>query len=247
MNNNKAKRAKILLGTIELEVFQLLNKTYVLSQTQVASIVGRNEQYIRKFLQSKWLKDLLGESFKTVKSKISTEGKGNKISVVSPEIAFAFWQKESESGNVLARRLVFACGVETIERRADKVFNNKRTEQEYNDQLASRILSAADPYQVLFEKELCEKGFKWYGSNFYWTYFYFWMTPEERCELEQSNPLINGVRKYKIHQWIEGETKERLKVKARELAILILRSNCKQSFETTFAEWYGGCWQQTIF
>jgi hypothetical protein len=245
--SNKARRATIKLGAIDLEVFRLPSGEYALSQTQVANAVGKDEQIVRIFLRSKWLKDLLGEVSRAVHFKLSAEGKGHTVKAVNPEIAFAFWQKESESGNAIARRLVFACGVESIERRADKIFKKFRTEDDYNDRMSSRILTTADPYSVLFEKELCDKGFKWYGSNFYWIYFYFWMNKKERCDLDTNNPIVNGTRKYKIHQWIEGETKERLKEKARELAILLLRSNCKQSFEATFAEWYGGTWQQRLF
>jgi hypothetical protein len=243
--NNKARRATIKLGAIDLEVFRLPNGEYALSQTQVCKIVDEGTIQYRDFLRSNSPEALQAKAFNT--EKVSAEKSKGKISVIPIQCASFFWLYRNRMGNLSASAILAACVSESIERRADKIFKKFRTEDDYNDRMSSRILTTADPYSVLFEKELCDKGFKWYGSNFYWIYFYFWMNKKERCDLDTNNPIINGVRKYKIHQWIEGETKERLKEKARELAILLLRSNCKQSFEATFAEWYGGTWQQRLF
>jgi hypothetical protein len=245
MTSNKARRATIKLGAIDLEVFRLPSGEYALSQTQVCKIVNEGTISYRDFLRSNSPEALQAKAFRT--EKLGIEGNNTKINSIPIECASLFWLHRFRLGNQLSGSLIVACTMESIERRADKIFKKFRTEDDYNDRMSSRILTTADPYSVLFEKELCDKGFKWYGSNFYWIYFYFWMNKQERCDLDTNNPIINGVRKYKIHQWIEGETKERLKEKARELAILLLRSNCKQSFEATFAEWYGGTWQQRLF
>ena len=47
-------------------------------------------------------------------------------------VASAFWLKESRKGNIKATRLIGACLVESIERRADKAFGKNISEEKYN-------------------------------------------------------------------------------------------------------------------
>lgn len=119
-------------------------------------------------------------------------------------------------------------------------------ESETGKQL-SRILDKRCPWEKLYDKTMCDKGFAWFGSQFYWDYFYFWMTPEERCKLNVVNPLKKGKRKDKIHQWIEPETKERLKPMAVEMCLLLSMSQNKEQFNRHYQAAYGKGWQQEMF
>ena len=65
----KAKRATIELGDRELEVFQLPDGSYWLSQTQVAEAVGKAEFSFRRFSTSKWLKALPGMDSESMPGK----------------------------------------------------------------------------------------------------------------------------------------------------------------------------------
>lgn len=56
----KAKRATLNLGDRALEVFQLNDGAYQLSQAQVAKAVNKPRRNASVFLQSKWLKSLSG-------------------------------------------------------------------------------------------------------------------------------------------------------------------------------------------
>lgn len=62
-NSDKAKRALVRIGTLELEGFQLPDGSYRISQTQVAQSVGKDESNARKFLTSKSIKALLGKGY----------------------------------------------------------------------------------------------------------------------------------------------------------------------------------------
>lgn len=73
------------------------------------------------------------------------------------------------------------------------------------------------------------------------------MTPQEKAKHEQNNPVVNGKRDRKIHEWIEESTKDRLKEKAIELNVLLRQSNCRNAFENNFRSTYGQGWQQELF
>lgn len=127
----KAQKVIIYLGNIELEVYEIPSGEYLLSQTQVSEMIGKKENNFREFLQSKSPEALPYKDYKTV--KIREKGAvGRPPNGIPIKIAGAFWLKESIKGNKIASRLLAACLVESIERRADKAFGKKVTEQEYN-------------------------------------------------------------------------------------------------------------------
>ena len=93
----KAKRATIQLGDRGLDVFQLPDGSYWLSQTQVAEAVGLEEIYTRRFLRSKWLKTLPGKGYTPDDlPKIEVEPTGGtrgqtRIAPVDLTTAALFW------------------------------------------------------------------------------------------------------------------------------------------------------------
>jgi hypothetical protein len=133
----KAERATILLGDISLEVFKMPDGHYRLSQTQVAGAVEKDESSFRKFRTSKSPDALQFNGFRS--GKIGIQGNNIKVSVIPVELAAAYWVKESIAQNAVASRLLGACAVESIERRADIAFGIKRTEEEYNQRFAVRV------------------------------------------------------------------------------------------------------------
>jgi len=131
----KARRATIELGDRILQVFQLPDGEYGLSQTQVGELPGKDENYVRKFLGSKSPEALPYKNFTPV--KLPVEGERTRINLIPIDLAIAFWTKEATAGNVEAARLLGACAVESIERRADKAFGIERTEVERNQRLVA--------------------------------------------------------------------------------------------------------------
>jgi hypothetical protein len=114
-------------------------------------------------------------------------------------------------------------------------------------QSINRIMEKKCPYDALYKKDMCIKAFTWFGANFYWSFFYFWMSQQERCDVDNRNPVVKGKRKSRIHQWIEPETKERLRDKAIELRALIVAARSKAHFIELFQNSYGDGWQMSIF
>ena len=139
----KAKRATIELGDRELEVFQLADGSYDLSQAQVAKAVKKSRQNASDFLRSKWLKALPGMDYTGQKNDLievasDHEGRGGtRIAPISLELAAIYWYYQAKQGNKDAEALVIACLADSLLRRADEAFGVVRTAGEYNQRLKS--------------------------------------------------------------------------------------------------------------
>ncbi|QSJ20091.1 hypothetical protein JYQ62_16085 [Nostoc sp. UHCC 0702] len=120
---NKAKRAVISIAGIEVEVFQMPNGEYAMSQTQVAQAINMVESGFRRFLQSKEAKVLLGNDLGFV--AISIAGTGRAINAVPINIVSLFWNYQSHNGSDKAFALVNACVIEALERRYDNAWFQK--------------------------------------------------------------------------------------------------------------------------
>lgn len=137
---HKAQRCTIQLGDISLEVAMLPNGEYVFSQSEVTRVVDKSEIYIRRFLQSKWVKAL-----PTLHSKFDTlaiEGSRKPIAPVSPELAALYWHKCAAQGNQKAQALVVTLVKRSLYDLADAAFGIPRHHQE-RDRLLAEDLSDA--------------------------------------------------------------------------------------------------------
>ena len=152
----------------------------------------------------------------------------------------------ARKNNKTADRLVYALFGLSLEQLFADAFNVELSRIE-RQQIVDRILDKPCPYEALYSKETCTKGFTWFGSSFYWKYFYNWMNQEEKAKHEESNPVVNGQRRYRIHQWIEPDTKNRLRDKAIELGVLIRQSNNRDQFQNNFQAMYGSGYQLDLF
>ena len=127
----KVEKVVIELGKIKIDVYEIPNGEYRLSQTQIAEIIKENEISFRRFLRSKSPEALpyKGYKFDRIREKGAVGRPANGVPI---KIAGAFWLRESKKNNLIASSLVAACLVESIERRADKAFGKEISEQEYN-------------------------------------------------------------------------------------------------------------------
>ncbi len=126
-------------------------------------------------------------------------------------------------------------------------------------QKISRIMDNHCPWEKLYERDMCLKIQKWYGFNctkFYWWYCYSWLTPEEKCKLEEVNPVLTLVskngkqrtsRKRKIHQHLDKETRTRLIKLVQDLYSCIRFSRSRIDFERSWNAEYGAPEQLEIF
>lgn len=142
----KAVRASFIIGDISLNGFLKPDASYCLSQSEVCSVVNKDKRSMRDFLASNSPYALpfkalsRGKSKGTNLNKIKIEGDtAQNITEVPLDLAFAYWMKESQQGNEIASNLVFACGIESLERRLDKAFNRQHSEEERNAKLAQRL------------------------------------------------------------------------------------------------------------
>ena len=133
----KAVRATIQLGMISLEVFQLPNGEYRLSQTQVAEAVGKHRMAVLRFLESNSPEALPYKDFRCHRTRI--EGNNASIHALPIEIATAYWGKEALAQNTSAVMLLIACAAEAIERRADAAFGVRRDEEERDERFKARM------------------------------------------------------------------------------------------------------------
>jgi hypothetical protein len=145
--NRKAPRLTIFLGEVPIEVFDI-HEGYVLSQTSVCKAIGKHHFDIAQFLTTNSPEALQCKQFKShTFDSLAVEGGKSKIKVISVDVATAYWfywsQKQLERGRTKAERksndsiikaksIVQACLAEAIERRADKGFNKRVSEEDYN-------------------------------------------------------------------------------------------------------------------
>lgn len=129
----KAISATILLGAIPLHVYQLPDGGYKVDAIGVMGAVDKNGNALTKFLTGKSALALPFNGYNfTQAPSIPVEGNAQFIKPIPIALATAYWLNEATKGNVKAIALVQASMAESIERRADVVFNLKRTESEYN-------------------------------------------------------------------------------------------------------------------
>jgi hypothetical protein len=162
--DNKAKKAIIKLGSLELDVYQLPNGSYRMSQTQAFISIADDDystkQAAKRFIEkitSKQAKALVPQGFGCIE-KVKIEGTGLEINSISLTDVPNFWLLFAADGNIKASLLLAACAIETLERRADSAFNIQRTEEERNDRLQTRVESK-------IARRTLTDSFKYYLEN----------------------------------------------------------------------------------
>ena len=105
LNNRKAQRREIQLGTALVQVFLLSEGSYKLSQTEVAAVIGKGNVSIIQFLNSKGFKTLLDnnvESFISV-DPVAVEGSNKPISPLSFHFAEPGWDHWTQNETLDSR------------------------------------------------------------------------------------------------------------------------------------------------
>lgn len=108
----KAKKVDILLGKVDISVYQLPNGEYRLSQTQITETIDQDEISFRHFLKSKAPEALPYKGCKF--DKIQEPGAaGRPPNGVPIKVASVYWLKESSKGNKTASKII-ATSLETL-------------------------------------------------------------------------------------------------------------------------------------
>jgi hypothetical protein len=138
----KAVRATITLGDIKLDVFQLPDGSYGYTYEWLGNLIGRDKSILsnkkspfclynlNKSLSKEALTNrrVFVEGISKAKLNYLTE---SELMVVLGSLAYMVPEKVVP--------FLVACGIETLERRADTAFGVVRDEEERNDRMTARI------------------------------------------------------------------------------------------------------------
>ena len=128
----KATRATILLGDIELDVFQLPDGKYFLSLTQIAESIDLDKKRLSELRELKLAQSLYFEGFRKSEN-VKVEGGTKPVSMISLDDVSKYWTLAAfQTQNLKAISLLAASQAEALERRADAAFNVIRSEEERN-------------------------------------------------------------------------------------------------------------------
>lgn len=153
----KAKVAPVQVGSVSVEGLQLPDGSYAIAVVQVANIL--DFQPLKKNAPRE-LKPILGKAFQP--RKCFTELNPVAANILTLAQFSVLLVQLTAKGNKQALSLLLAATEETLERRFDKAFEVKRTEDEYNDRLDARLKGKVarrsltdqwkDYYQAIGEK-----------------------------------------------------------------------------------------------
>ena len=139
---DKAKRATVAIGSMEVDGFQMPDGSYRMSQTQAAESVGKSQRNAGRFLASKGIKALRGEGYTpdTIEVDPAEQVRGQaRFNALPLDVVSAYWLWEASRGNQQAITLCYALMAETLERRFDAAFGVERSESERNSLLTQRL------------------------------------------------------------------------------------------------------------
>lgn len=149
-NMDKAKRATVMYGSIELEVFQLPNGDYTFSQKQVSQSIEKHHKSLGEWLKGKSSEALPFKDFELGEISVESEaGNPIRINSIPMDIVLAYWSYWAQRGNTRAQALLAAGAKETLTRLCDNAFGIAKTEPEYQKALAEEI-----PQQEMFAEIL---------------------------------------------------------------------------------------------
>jgi hypothetical protein len=158
----KAEKTPILLGNINLEVFQMPDGEYRLSKVQILEVIEEQKK------KTNWLsrlhsvspiilKELQDKGFTgySILAQVNTDREATRAQTLSIPDSMRVWGYFSRNGNTIASDILEAAGIEAVERRADIAFGVKRTEEEYNERFAVRM-DLKDTKRKLFASAIAQ-------------------------------------------------------------------------------------------
>lgn len=238
----KAKRTSIDLTTeVEINVYKVAEKRYALAGRNVTDVVNEPANSLLREMGVKSLKHLPNANPSLLQVRAEA---GETFTPVHLDDAVIYWGKVAAKGNMMALGIIVALAIEQLEDRASKAFGDSFSEEERHERRQQserkiwRMLDFACPGEPIFEDEFERHVCRITGlhkndiktGRFYWEFVYCWLTPDERSHLERINPVLpSGRRKYKIHDCLTPETKERLK--PLQLKLIGKMESCKTVFE----------------
>lgn len=243
--------ATIFFGDIEVDVYSDTppgkggkHRNFLSGRGLAESIGVYHSTMVSKRLP-KELETVLGSNFTTLQSQYkNTSGAFSQVNLWDTESATKYYFYHAlENKNKVARSIVDALGSATLDRIIDDRFDRDLLKRgELQASVNSRILEIPRPWEAVYSKEfLAWVRANYYPRDFFWTYIYSFLTPQERADLERVNPVLVKTyqRKWRIHQYLNQETLDRLEPQVQIVYSLGIRSTSAQDFETRYNRHFG--------
>lgn len=168
-NNNTTKKAvtaKVNLGFAVIDGLMLPNGDFAVAVPQLAEIFGTSKNTF-----SRDLKRLLGDSFNP--SSVATDIGKQRINIISLADVTQVIRALEKKGNAIASAFTDAILQEGLDRRFNRAFDLKTSEDEYNERIKFRVLRVETRLEwtdVLMKRHIelfgCKPAPKQYA---YWT------------------------------------------------------------------------------
>lgn len=243
----RAEAINLPIGDLEFDAIRLLDtKEYRMAKSQSLKPIGLPSNWFSTVCKtgSKPLETLRSKGFTgyAVKVSYTKNGVATRASTLSIQDVSILWRYFDRKGNKKAQDLIDLLSLDSLKDRFEQVFNERRTLEE-RTQDDRRILDFPCPGEPIFEdwfEEQISRLTGWHKNDikngkFYWRFVYYWLTPDERLQLDKINPVLpNGRRKHKIHNCLLPETKERLKPYQLKLAGKMESCNSMAELERMF-------------
>ncbi|QFS52585.1 P63C domain-containing protein [Nostoc sphaeroides] len=247
-----AQAVELYIGNYRFDAIRIIEtEEYRMSQNHILETIGINKNWLSRlqFSLPRVNKTLIeqGLNHVTVHAEYTVKNTVTRAVTWSLKDVRIIWRYFDKQGNHQAAKLVDALAEDSLISRFNQVWGKQHTvEQRRIDDC--RILSTPCPWTKMFETEFEEnlarisKLHKKHIKNglYYWEFIYSWMTSEEKAKLDIVNPVLeNGRRKYKIHQMLSYETKQRLSPHVTSVLILMKSANSVAELRRLVQRQYG--------
>jgi hypothetical protein len=137
----KAVRAAIKLGDIELDCYQMPDGSYGYSYDWLANLINRDKSILSDKKSPYYLDSLVkaasGKGFSSQNTAVEGISK-SKFKFVDSHTLMLILDSLVKLGHQDVLKLLTACAIEALDRRADAAHKKVRTEEEHNQRLIER-------------------------------------------------------------------------------------------------------------
>ncbi|MCL6753373.1 hypothetical protein KBT16_21320 [Nostoc sp. CCCryo 231-06] len=247
-----AEAVELYIGNYCFDAIRILEtKEYRMSQNHILEPISINKNWLSRlqFSLPRVYQMLIEQGLNqvTLSAEYTVKTTVTRAVTWSLKDVRIIWRYFDKQGNPEAQNLIDALSEDSLISRFEQVWGESRpVEQRRVDDC--RILDTPRPWTKMFETEfecnlaritkLHKKNIR--NGLYYWEFIYGWMTPEEKAKLDIVNPaLLNGRRKYKIHQMLEEGTKQRLSPHVTSIFILMKSANSVAELRRLVQRQYG--------
>jgi len=243
---------KMPLGGLDLDSIRLKDsKEYRFSQSQALDLIGkhRSQLSVMKSRTPDKAQTLTDNGFTWVTVPVKFhDGKQYRTALtLSLSDVAILWFCETVWGNATAAQYTKLLMQDSLADRCDQAWGESRG-KEARQERDYRFLSIPEPWSEMFDKELEFHLERLSGlhkldirnGKLYWKFFYRWVKPSERVQMDIDNPVQpNGRRKYKLHQFLSAEAKERMQKNVQAMFVLMKQARSLTEWEDSINRYEG--------